>query len=168
MHRKDREVTELKDIENIIEQCTTCHVAMFDCCNLNAPYIVPLSFGYKIKDSVLELYFHCAHVGKKLDCIRANSNVSFSMCKENYIEIHEENLCRSGRFYASVIGTGNAQIVEDVNEKIEALSLIMQRHAQAANCNATTNFEFKPEQTKAVTIIKITSDNFTGKQKLPK
>ena len=164
MRRKDREVSGDENIAKIIEQCTTCHVAMMDDADTCMPYVIPLSFGYSLKDGVLELYFHCAHVGKKLDCIRKNPNVAFSMCVENRIEIHEDNYCKSGRFYASVVGQGKAEIVEDVAEKCRGLSLLMERHA----AGAPHKFEFTPAQAAAVTVLKITSTNFTGKAKAEK
>ena len=178
MRRKDREVLGDENIAKIIEQCTTCHVAMTDDADPSMPYIIPLSFGYNLNSGVLELYFHCAHVGKKLDCIRKNPNVAFSMCVENRIEIHEDVYCKSGRFYASVVGQGKAEIVEDVTEKCRGLSLLMERQAaNSAQCSQSTSsahssqsaiphkFEFTPAQAATVTVFKITSTNFTGKAK---
>ena len=142
------------------------------------PYVIPMSFGYSLEGGVLELYFHCAHVGKKLDCIRKNPNVAFSMCVENRIEIHEDNYCKSGRFYASVVGQGKAEIVEDVAEKCRGLSLLMERQTAGASQSAVSaqntgnaaphKFEFTPEQAATVTVFKITSTNFTGKAKTEK
>ena len=166
MRRKDREVLGDENIAKIIEQCTTCHVAMMD--DAGAPYVSPLSFGYSLKDGVLVLYFHCAHVGKKLDCIRKSPNVAFSMCVESRIEIHEDVYCKSGRFYASVVGQGKAEIVEDVSEKCRGLSLLMERQAAGSTLQmhaAPHKFEFTPAQAAAVTVFKITSTNFTGKAK---
>jgi len=40
MRRKDREVTDINEIEEILNQCKTCHVAMVDS---GAPCVVPLS-----------------------------------------------------------------------------------------------------------------------------
>ena len=175
MRRKDREVLGDENIAKIIEQCTTCHVAMTDDADASMPYVIPLSFGYSLNSGVLELYFHCAHVGKKLDCIRKNPNVAFSMCVENRIEIHEDVYCKSGRFYASVVGQGKAEIVEDIAEKCRGLSLLMERqaagsaqHPNFAHSTQSTSphkFEFTPEQAATVTVFKITSTNFTGKAK---
>ena len=175
MQRKDREVLGDENIAKIIEQCTTCHVAMVDDTNAGLPYVIPLSFGYSLNSGVLELYFHCAHVGKKLDCIRKNTNVAFSMCVENRIEIHEDVYCKSGRFYASVVGQGKAEIVEDIAEKCRGLSLLMERqatgsthHPDSARSSQSAiphKFEFTPEQATTVTVFKITSTNFTGKAK---
>ncbi|WP_295071093.1 pyridoxamine 5'-phosphate oxidase family protein [uncultured Fibrobacter sp.] len=169
MRRKDREVLGDENIAKIIEQCTTVHIAMTDDADANMPYVIPLSFGYNLNSGVLELYFHCAHVGKKLDCIRKNPNVAFSMCVENRIEIHEDVYCKSGRFYASVVGQGKAEIVEDVTEKCRGLSLLMERQAaNSVQCSQSATphkFEFTPEQAATVTVFKITSTNFTGKAK---
>ena len=166
MRRKDREVSGDENIAKIIEQCTTCHVAMIDDADAGVPYVIPLSFGYSLNGGVLELYFHCAHVGKKLNCIRKNPNVAFSMCVESRIEIHEDNYCKSGRFYASVVGQGKAEIVEDITEKCRGLSLLMECQAAGAPQSAVPHkFEFTPEQAATVTVFKITSTNFTGKAK---
>lgn len=179
MRRKDREVLGDENIAKIIEQCTTCHIAMVDDADACMPYVIPMSFGYSLMDGVLELYFHCAHVGKKLDCILKNPNVAFSMCVENRIEIHEDVYCKSGRFYASVVGQGKAEIVEDSAEKCRGLSLLMERQAAgtahgsssaqsakpAQSMHAPHKFEFTPAQAAAVTVFKITSTNFTGKAK---
>ena len=178
MRRKDREVLGDENIAKIIEQCTTCHVAMTDDADASMPYVIPLSFGYNLNSGVLELYFHCAHVGKKLDCIRKNSNVAFSMCVENRIEIHEDVYCKSGRFYASVVGQGKAEIVDDIAEKCRGLSLLMERQttgsaqcstppasAHSTQSTAPHKFQFTPEQAASVTVFKITSTNFTGKAK---
>ena len=169
MRRKDREILGDENIAKIIKQCTTCHVAMTDDADAGMPYVIPLSFGYNLNDGVLELYFHCAHVGKKLDCIRKNPNVAFSMCVENRIEIHEDVYCKSGRFYASIVGQGKAEIVEDVSEKCRGLSLLMERQAAGAPHPAAPHkFEFTPEQAATVTVFKITSTNYTGKAKSEK
>lgn len=88
------------------------------------------------------------------------------MCVENRIEIYEDVYCKSGRFYASVIGQGKAEIVEDIAEKCRGLSLLMERQAAStAQSAAPHKFEFTPEQAATVTVLKITSTNFTGKAK---
>ena len=97
------------------------------------------------------------------------------MCVENRIEIHEDVYCKSGRFYASVVGQGKAEIVEDSAEKCHGLSLLMERQAAGAAHGSSSahstqstsphKFEFTPAQAAAVTVFKITSTNFTGKAK---
>ena len=57
-------------------QCDTCRVAMFD---ETFPYIIPLNFGTDLEDNQLYLYFHGAKIGKKIDLMKQNKNVSFEM-----------------------------------------------------------------------------------------
>ena len=49
MRRKDREVLGDENIAKIIEQCTTCHIAMEDDANAGVPYVIPMSFGYSLE-----------------------------------------------------------------------------------------------------------------------
>ena len=155
MRRKDRELTDLHGIEEILLQCKTCHVAMIDD---GAPYLVPLSFGYKFLDGgVLELYFHSALEGKKINALRQNSRVCFEVSYEGEA-IHPINPCNSGYYFASVIGFGDVVFIDDVHEKCEALSIMFQH--QTAKSVA-----FSEEQAKTVCVFKIISTDFTGKKK---
>lgn len=74
MRRKDREITAFDEIMKIIAKCDTCRVAMFD---ETFPYIIPLNFGTDLDDNQLYLYFHGAKIGKKIDLMKRNKNVSF-------------------------------------------------------------------------------------------
>lgn len=63
MRRKEKEITESKILHEIVESAQVCRLGLSDG---NAPYIVPLSFGYR--DGVL--YFHSAAESKKIDIIK--------------------------------------------------------------------------------------------------
>ena len=155
MRRKDREITDIDGIEEIFLQCKTCHVAMIDG---DTPYIVPLSFGYKfLVDGVLELYFHSALEGRKLDVLNRNNKVCFEISSEGE-PIHSVAPCNSGYYYASVIGFGEAVFIDDDKEKCEALS-IMFKHQSGKDVAITA------EQGESVCVFKIVSTDFTGKKK---
>jgi len=155
MRRKDREVTDIDSIEEILLQCKTCHVAMVD---EGSPYVVPLSYGYKILNgNILELYFHSALEGRKLDILKRNSKVCFEMAHEGE-PVHSQTPCSSGYYFASVIGFGEAVFIENIDEKREALS-IMFKH------QAGSDVTFTAEQAKSVCVFKIVSTDFTGKKK---
>ena len=47
MRRKDREVTDIKDIKNIIDRCDICRIALN---NDGYPYILPLNFGVDVEN----------------------------------------------------------------------------------------------------------------------
>jgi len=154
MRRKDREVSNMEDIRGIIEKCKVCHLAMAD---RGLPYVVPLSFGYKIDGDVLTLYFHSAKTGHKIDILRDNSAVCFEMACECKLGL-VENPCNSGYFYESVLGFGQAGFVENDDEKCEALTLLMKQQANQ-------DFVFTIQQADTVCVFKVISSDFTGKRK---
>ena len=155
MRRKDREVTDINEIEKILFQCKTCHVAMVDD---GAPYIVPLSYGYKILDGkLLELYFHSAMEGKKIDILKRNSKVCFEMSYEGEL-VRSDSPCSSGYYFVSVIGYGTTVFIDDTDKKCEALS-IMFKHQTGKEVAFTTG------HAENVCVFKIISSDFTGKKK---
>ena len=72
MRRKDREVTEMEEIQQIFDECKVCRIGIMD---ENGPYIVPVNYGYVRKEGKVILYIHGAREGKKIDLIRKNANV---------------------------------------------------------------------------------------------
>ena len=156
MRRKDREVTDIKGIEEILSMCKTCHVAMVDD---GKPYIVPLSYGYRIIDgSVLELFFHSAFEGRKLDILRKDANVCFEISYEGE-PVNSEDPCNAGYYYASLIGFGTVEFIEDsVEQKCEALSIMFKQQTDR-------DVQFNDAQAGTVCVFKIVSTDFTGKAK---
>jgi len=155
MRRKDREVIDKKEIEKIILQCKTCHVAMVDD---GIPYVVPLSYGYKFfENGTLELYFHSALEGRKLDILRKNNKVCFEMAYEGE-PVHAETPCNSGYYFSSVIGYGEAVFIKNPAEKCSALSAMFKHQSGK-------EIEFSSNHTEKVCIYKIVSTDFTGKKK---
>ena len=157
MRRKDREVTNISEIEEILLLCKTCHLAMVDAGGM--PYVVPLSYGYRILDgNSLELYFHSALEGRKLDILRNNNKVCFEMTYEGK-PMYADIPCNSGFYYfASVIGYGDAVFIDDAAKKCEALS-IMFKHQSGRDASFTSN------QAESVCVFKVVSSSFTGKRK---
>ena len=154
MRRKEREVTDIYGIEEILKQCKTCHVAMVD---NGLPYVVPLSYGYRLRGNVLELYFHSAPEGRKLDVLKRNNKVCFEMAQKGE-PVHSESPCKSGYYYSSIIGFGEVMFIEPDEEKGEALSVLV-KHQSGKDAT------FTAEQVKSVCVFKIVSTDFTGKKK---
>ena len=155
MRRKDREVTDINGIEEILRRCKTCHVAMIDG---GSPYVVPLSYGYRIlTDNVLELYFHSALQGKKLDVLKSNNAVCFEMAHEGE-PVQSDTPCNSGYYYSSIIGFGQVVFIEEVAEKCKALSFMFSHQFGS-------EVIFTDEQAQSVCVFKVVSKDFTGKKK---
>ena len=80
-------------------------------------YGVPLSPA-RIGDKV---YFHCALVGKKLDCIAQWPQASLTVCEVNGPDYFS---CK----YRSAILRGEVSLVEDGAEKLAALRAITEKY----------------------------------------
>lgn len=154
MRRKDREVSDIEEIKSIIEKCKVCHLAMVD---KGLPYVVPLSFGYTIDDNSLTLFFHSAKAGRKLDILSENNSVCFEMAYEGELGLFE-NPCNSGYYFESVHGFGCVEFIEDVNEKCNALTLLMKHQSNQ-------DFVFTEKQANSVCVYKVVSTDFIGKKK---
>ncbi len=155
MRRSDRQVTDMKEIIDVIEDCTVCHIAMSQD---DLPYIVPMSFGYEMKENEIVLYFHSAAQGKKIDILRQNHNVSFEMSHQKEIIYVKDEPCKSGCLYESIIGFGKIEFVEDIQEKCHGLSLIMKRQTGQ-------KVEFNQGQADTVELLKISTSDFTCKKR---
>ncbi len=115
MRRKEKEISDIKEIEKILQESNVCRLAMVDG---DKPYLVPLNFGYC--DGCL--FFHSAKQGRKIDLIQKNLNVCFEV--DQFIKFKKAKLaCKWGLEYKSVIGSGRAQLLDNLEEKIEALNI---------------------------------------------
>jgi nitroimidazol reductase NimA-like FMN-containing flavoprotein (pyridoxamine 5'-phosphate oxidase superfamily) len=150
MRRKDKEITNHSEIVSIIRQAHRCHLAL---CDGDTPYVVPVNYGYDRRS----LYVHSAPHGKKIDLLRKNNTVGFSI--ETDIELLRSEIpCEISQKYRSIIGTGKAILIEEEPDKIKALDIIMRQHGY------TGPFEYTPVQLAKVVIIKIEIETLTGKQ----
>jgi len=118
MLRKDKEITDIMSIEEIINKAKVCRLALsLD----DTPYVVPVCFGY----SAETIYFHSAKEGKKVDIIKKNKRVCFEFDIDHEL-VESEKACNWGMNFRSVIGFGKASFIENIEEKQEALGIIMQ------------------------------------------
>jgi len=151
MRRKEKEITDIREIDAIIQKAEVCRLGLaVD----NTPYIVPVFFGYENNC----LYIHCAKEGRKLDMIRQNNNVCFEMEGDTEITNRDKPACQWSSAYRSVIGWGRAFILENDQEKKQALDVIMRHYSNQAA------FEYKKKAVKEVAIIKIVIGHMKGKQ----
>ena len=55
MRRKDREITSLPEIREIVNSATECHLALNDD---GTPYGITLNYGFEEENGIFTLYFH--------------------------------------------------------------------------------------------------------------
>lgn len=83
-------------------------------------YGIPISFA-KDGDS---LYFHCAPEGYKLECLTANPKISFCVVGETRIISNQFTTA-----YQSVIAFGTAHLNLEVEERMHALRLLVDKYS---------------------------------------
>ena len=123
----------------------------------NEPYVVPMNYGYTMEDGRLVLYLHSAVRGKKLDMIRANPRVFFELdCDVTPFE--GQVACQYGLTYSSIMGRGTARIIEDVEEKMQAMSILMKTQTRK-------EFTFNGRLVSIVAVIRIDVLEYTAKHR---
>ena len=143
MRRKDREVTDIEKIEEILDACKVSRIGL----------------GYSLEDGRLVLYYHGANEGKKLELVKENPQVGFEMdCGHELVE--GRLACQHSYHYASIIGNGEARVITEPEEKLKALAVIM-KHQTGKEFQ---EFETNPRLEKAVSIIKVEVGEYTCKR----
>ena len=151
MRRKDREITNIDDMIEIMKVCDVCHLALN---NEGYPYIVPLNFGVDRKDDKVILYFHSALKGTKRDLIEKDNRASFEMdYNEGLVMDLEKQNCSIA--YKSVVGRGHIEIVPD-EEKYDALRILMSHYRQE-------DFPINKAMISVTLVYKLVIEEMTGK-----
>ena len=155
MRRKDREITRIEDILSIVDRAKVLRLGLYDD---NFPYIVPLHFGYEYAEGKLIFYMHSAKEGHKLDLIRRNQNVCIELDCDTELISGGDIPCSYSSSFASLIGRGLAEIVDDEQEKVRGLCLLMKNQTGR-------EFEITPQMASAVAVIKVVVCDFSAKSK---
>ena len=120
-------------------------------------YMVPMNYGYREQDGKLILYFHGAKEGKKVEMIRKDPRAGFEMdCGHGLQE--GEKACQYSYYFASVIGTGKAQILEDPAEKLTCAG----NYYEAPDRERVYRIQRNPGLEKTVGIIKLEVETYTS------
>ena len=152
--KREREITDPKQILQILDKANVLHLGLVDG---DEPYVVPMNYGYTMEDGKLTMYLHSATRGRKLDLIRANPKVFFSI--ECDVMPFEGTLpCQYGTVYYSVMGRGIAEIVEDAEEKKSAMSILMKTQTGK-------DFTFNDKLVSIVSVIRIRVSDYTAKHR---
>ncbi|MDD2980748.1 MAG: pyridoxamine 5'-phosphate oxidase family protein [Hespellia sp.] len=154
MTRREREVTDLAMILDFLNKGKVIHLGL---CDGDQPYVVPMNYGYTMKDGELTFYLHGALKGYKYDVMRKHPKVSFSI----ECDVHPfpgKVACQYGTSYSSVMGKGTARVLENPQEKMEALSLFMRTQTGK-------DFEFNEKLVSIVNVIEIKVSEYSAKQR---
>ena len=121
-------IFEIKDKELIDQVLNDVEYGTLALCADNKPYSLPTNF-VKVKDFI---YFHGAKKGKKVDIILKNPFGSFSVVQDfsiiqSYFSSNDKLACPATQFFKSVMIDGKISFVEDYDEKVLALSSLMEK-----------------------------------------
>jgi len=149
MRREEKEIIDIAEIEKVIKEAICCRIGLVDD---DEPYVVPVCFGYARN----AIYFHGALEGRKAELIKKNSKVCFEIDTDVAV-VKSEKPCGWTMKYKSVIGVGRASILENDEEKAQALKLIMQQYSEG-------EFNFSNSALDSVLVVKVNIESITGKQ----
>ena len=154
MTKRERQITDEAQIMDILDKGKVLHLGLaVD----NEPYVVPMNYGYTHEDGKLVIYLHSAVRGKKLDMIQKNPKVFFEIdC--DLVPFESELPCQYGLAYSSVMGKGIARIVDDVEEKKKAMSILMKTQTGK-------DFTFEDRLVSIVAVIRIDVEAYTAKHR---
>ena len=154
MTKRELQITDEKEIRAILDTAKVLHLGL---CVDNEPYVVPMNYGYTMEDGRPVLYLHSAVRGKKLEMVQTNPKVFFSIdCDRMPFEGRVP--CQYGMVYSSIMGRGVASIVEDVEEKKQAMTLLMKTQTGK-------DFTFEDRLVTIVTVIRIDVSEYTAKHR---
>lgn len=154
MTRRELEVTDAATIREILEKSKILHLGLVDD---RMPYIVPMNYGYIMEGDKPVIYLHGATKGYKLDVMHKNPICCFEMeCEVTPFE--GKIACQYGTSYYSLMGRGKAIIVEDVEEKIRAMSILMKTQT-------SKDFAFNDKLVSIVSVIRIDVSEYTAKHR---
>ena len=154
MTKRERQVTDPEQILHILDTAKVLHLGL---AVNNEPYVVPMNYGYTMEDGKLTLYLHSAVRGRKLDMVQANPNVFFELdCDQMPFEGRVP--CQYGLVYSSIMGRGQAHIVEDVEEKKQAMTILMKTQTGK-------DFTFEDRLVSIVAVIRIDVSEYTAKHR---
>lgn len=149
MRRKEREITNREEIDEILGLAKVMHLALSD---NNMPFLVPVFFAY----DGTSIYFHSAKAGTKIEILKKNNNVCFEISIDNGV-VESDMACDFEAKHRTVIGFGKAEFVESEEEKIHALNKIVALFTDK-------KFEFPEGNLNATAVIRIQIDSIKGKK----
>lgn len=168
---------EIKSLANMIDflnQEKVGRVASID--EQGYPQIIPMNFVYVKNDMIDTLssnknigavYMHSHPFGEKIENIKRNSKVGFEV--DSYVcflpsyYFHPTDASQADTLYVSVVIKGNASIVQNKDEKAEALNALMKKYQKEGGYESLSS---NMASVREVTVLKVVPDQIRGKYKI--
>jgi uncharacterized protein len=168
---------EIKSLANMIDflnQEKVGRVASID--EQGYPQIIPMNFVYVKNDMIDTLssnknigavYMHSHPFGEKIENIKRNSKVGFEV--DSYVSFlpsyyfHPTDASQADTLYVSVVIKGNASIVQNKDEKANALNALMKKYQKEGGYESLSS---NMVSVREVTVLKVVPDQIRGKYKI--
>ena len=154
MRRAEREVTDLTEPEEILQDCHAVHIAAQDEEGL---FVVPVNYGYRLEGRELTLYVHSAQEGRKAAAFQKGGTVAFEMDCGHALHT-APTACGHSYLYRSIMGSGTIRSLESREEKQSALNAIM------AHMTGRDGWEMPGEALDRTAVFALTAQTWTGKR----
>ncbi|MEG1564987.1 MAG: pyridoxamine 5'-phosphate oxidase family protein [Bacteroides sp.] len=139
-------------VEDIISRCDICFVGITDL--EGNPYVLPMNFGYR--DGVI--YLHSGPTGSSIDLLARNNHVCISFSIDHELVFQHPQVACSYRMKAkSVLCRGCVNFMEELDDKREALNIIMQHYTDR-------DFIYSDPAVRNVKIWEVPIDQVTAKE----
>lgn len=135
----------------------TAQVGRLGLCDAGRPYVVPVHFVYLHG----AIYVHSASEGRKVRVLQANPCVCVEV--DEFLGVTRgETSCQCGTYYRSVIASCTAEWITDTETKRVVLTAFTAKYAGGDPAP-----RFTDDTLDDVTVIALTIDDLSGKQRLP-
>lgn len=126
MRRKDREITDLEEIYEILRHAEYGTLSMSD---NGKPYAVPMSCGFYLENGEPYLTWHGADAGTKVAILRRNPQIVYTCVSECRRDFAPERMHWSF-YYRSACVSGSAGEVAGTEEKDRLLHNLLQQYGE--------------------------------------
>ncbi len=148
--RRNRQQLSREECERILGRGTSGVLALAG--DGGYPYAVPLSYVYA--DGAI--IFHSAMQGHKVDAIRRDSRCSFCVIEQDEVKPAEFTT-----YFRSVIAFGRISILENTDEKVQALRLLGRRYSPGDESGLQHEIDKSLDH---VLLLRLDIDHLSGKE----
>jgi len=168
------EIKSLSNMISFLNEERVGRVASID--EQGYPQIIPMNFVY-VKNDLIDtqsdtknigaVYMHSHPIGEKIENIKRNSKVGFEV--DSYVcflpsyYFHPTDASQADTLYISVVIKGNAAIVQDPDEKANALNALMKKYQKEGGYELLSS---NMGSVREVTVLKVVPDQIRGKYKI--
>lgn len=149
MRLKDQQLDK-ETVDKLMERCTNGVLCLHG--DNGYPYGVPVSYAYA--DG--KIYFHCAREGYKVDLMKADPHVSFTVVAQDDIIPEDFNT-----LYLSVMAFGTVRLVDDPKEMRKIHGYIVEKYSKG---HEEDGDKYLNEAMDDIYMAEVTVDYITGKK----